>query len=159
MALQKIAQEKNNLANKMQVEKLNSTKFKTKVSLFWLNCMLKCLGVVAPLSIKESLADFRESILALDAYYTNGLTLYQFKLIQNALEAVSMHQLGLNEREYCQLIDESLKYIADFSTEINELRDTIILQVEAEFRQKTEALAKLAKDENNGSFKREIGQA
>jgi hypothetical protein len=66
-----------------------------------------------------------------------SLSLFQFGVFSNSIEAVSMFDLSLNRAEYKSFVTEALDHIAWYQERVKKIREDVNLQVEAEFHLKT----------------------
>jgi hypothetical protein len=143
--LQKILQAKNVMAGDLFAEALNTELFPIdKLSNYWKSAARMALLKSAPMTHRLSLKEFASVVVA-DPY--EKLTLFQFGVLSNALEAVSPESIGFVNEEYYDFIQEALQHIEWYQERVKKIREEIELKVEQEFQMKN------AVENANGEFK------
>jgi hypothetical protein len=131
--LQKIAQQKNNRAAEIFTEKLNTELFPgERLSRMWRIYTQQAIMKSAPMMHRLSLKEF---ISALTDTIDAPLTLFQFGVLSNSIEAVSMDQLTIESvQEYKEFINEAISHIEWYNDYVKKIRDEVNIEVEAEFQ-------------------------
>lgn len=155
MALQRIAQAKNEAAGKLYEEALNSEIFPiNKLSDDWLRLAMECRRKSVPMAHRVGLIEFKKAVIR-GFGRREKLTLFQFGTLSNSIEAVSQDQLGISDEEYDDFLTEAIGHIEWYGKRTKELRDEIQLKVDQEFKMKDAAL----NGKPNGGLKPIIGEA
>jgi hypothetical protein len=143
--LQKILQAKNVMAGDLFEQVLNSELFPIdKLSCTWKGAARMALFKSAPMTHRLSLKEFAAVVVADPS---TQLTLFQFGVLSNALEAVSPESIGFVNEEYYDFIQEALQHIEWYQERVKKIREEIELKVEQEFQMKN------AVENTNGEFK------
>jgi len=139
LELQKIVQAKNARAGEMFEQILNSELFPVeRLSDQWRSAVATAVYNATPLSQKVGLGDFAK-VLSVDVY-EDGITLFQFGVLNNCLEAVSFNDLHLcSKKDYAQLMEETVINIKWYGERIAAIRKQIEIDVEQEFLMKATA--------------------
>jgi hypothetical protein len=136
MELAKIAQQKSNRAAELFSEILNTELFPDeKLSTNWRYLVAKAIIRTSPLSHRISLKDFL--LVAEVNPEAESLTLFQFGVFSNAIEAVSINDLSLTREAYKIFMTEALEHITWYNERVKKIREEVNLQVEAEFAKKS----------------------
>lgn len=134
--MMKIVQEREQAKVKLFSEKMNSEPFPAdKLSQNWRNAAHTAILNTQPLSQRISLGEFAK-VMDCDILGRGSedstITLFQFGVLSNSLEAVSPTQLGLNQKQYVELVEEAvghIKYYAERLAKIKkEAEDTVELE-------------------------------
>lgn len=157
--LAKIVQAKNQRKTVLFAEILNSEIFPSeRLSSSWKYLAAQAILNSAPLSHKLPLHEFRTAVSAVDnlGKVNDEITLFQFGVFSNSIEAVSPAKLELKGPAYCKLIDETVENIKYYGERIAEIRKEVETKVEEEFSMKA---AELVVNNSNGILKSIKGEA
>jgi hypothetical protein len=145
MELAKIMRDKHNICAAKFEEALNTERFpKTRYSLQWLIIAYRALMKSTPLSHRVSLEQFNHVVEKANPNETIDITLLEFGILANSVEAVSPHALELSTPEYVSFVNETVGNMKFYNQRVAQLQDDIRLQVDEEFK---------VKDIANGNLK------
>jgi hypothetical protein len=134
--LQKIAQAKNQRAAEIFTERLNSEMFPAdKLSKTWRYLVAKAICRSAPMSHRLSLNEFKNASAVNPE--TDTLSLFQFGVLSNSIESVSMFDLSVNREEYTEFLNEAVGHIIWYNKRVAEIRSEVNMEVETEFQMKS----------------------
>lgn len=157
--LARIVQAKNQRKTVLFAEVLNTEIFPAeRLTEIWRNKAVQALLNSAPLSHKLPLEDFRTVVSVVDGCgkVNEQITLFQFGVLSNSIEAVTPMDLNLSGPEYCGLIDQTVENIKFYGERIAEIRKEVEDRVEEEFSVQA---AELAVGSSNGILKSIKGEA
>lgn len=130
----RIVQQKNKLVAEKSDERLATEIFaNAKISDRWKDLASKCIMKTAPVHHSLLIPQFL-MCLRTDPV-KNDITLFQFGVLNNALENISPNEMGLSREEYVDLMEnEVLPLMEIWKQRVKSIREEIILQVDAEFK-------------------------
>lgn len=137
MELQKIVQAKNNRAAELFEQILNSELFPDeRLTPEWKWKVVRASKRVTPLSQKVGLGDFAKVV---NADFDNGITLFQFGVLNNCLEAASFDDLGFTSTaDYQSFMTDTVDNIKWYGERVAAIRKEIEIKVEQEFMMKAQ---------------------
>lgn len=151
MKLQQIAAAKKGIVNEIIQKKMQDEKFPNdKIDCVWISMMRISMRRCTPLTQRTNLKDFKDAVNAINADRPQ-LTLTQFQVIANSLDAVSIEQLEISEEAYSDLVDKTFSLIDIWEKKIKKINDDATLEAEAEYTAKSNVL--------NGKFGVKKGDA
>jgi len=151
-ALGRIAQEKQHYAANLFSKRLNSEFFpKEKLSDLWREKTALALQLSPPMASRIPLADFADVLAGCE---NKNITLFQFGVMSNAIEAVSANQLGMCPASYFDLVKEVVENIKHYQARINAICNECDIQAEKEISMK-----KAATLGEKGGLKPVVGEA
>lgn len=122
-------------------EKLKTLRFEHgQLSYRWKQFAAVAIRKVSPMSQRVSLEDFAHVAEFIPCQKPEP-TLFQFGVLSNSLEAVSIEDLGTNAEEYVDLIKEATGYVRMYNERIKEIRTKVEKQAEEEFKSKIAAIS------------------
>jgi|GEM_PF-5339874 len=132
-----IVQEKNQMLGDLFEKKLNSETFPVeRISTQFRQFGFRALMKSRPYGHKIGLAEFAK-VVGCDP---NGpLTLFQFGVMANSLEAVSPEELCIGATDYVSLINEVVANIEVYQKRIVKLREEVQIEVEKSYQMKMAA--------------------
>lgn len=102
----------------------------------------------APMSHRVSVKEFARAVnLKHDCGGLLELTLFQFGILSNSLEAVSQDDLSIDDENYEKLLVEATSHIEWYGKKATEIRNTIEKKVDADYEMKAATI--LGKGTNN----------
>lgn len=140
MMLQKIAGIKKQMATKIIERHTNEDLFPVKkLSEKFKVAAHKSIMLSSPLSYQARIQDFAKAVKAVfnlqrDPKYK--ITLKEFSIMANSLDAVSPSQLGLSEMEYVELIEETCSLVDIWEKLITDINNSSFQEAEAEYNQR-----------------------
>lgn len=111
--MQELYQEKKDLEATYFEEALRTEIFPTdKISKLWKQVVVAAMTSVMPFTIKISLKEFKEVLQCLPRLDKGEpISLFEFGVLSNSVESVSMKDLNITPSTYCKYIEEALEHI------------------------------------------------
>lgn len=139
--LAKIAQEKNTMAADLLTKAGNNSMFPSvRLSALWRRAANCAIHKTQPVMQRVTLKEFAEAIKC-DALCGN-ITMFQFGVLSNSIESVSIDELSLDKEEYLALVKESLEHIKYYNEWFEKTRKEITLKVDQDYQLKMAAEGK-----------------
>lgn len=136
MKLQQIAAEKNKIATSIVEKKMKEEYFPVELlTKFWIDNMREAIKDCHPMSQKATLKDFVKALAKMHKAEPR-LTMTEFQIVANSLDAVSMNQLGLDVEDYERLCNETFGLVETWSKKINVINDEAKIEAEREYQKK-----------------------
>ncbi len=134
-----IAQQKKNLMAEIATRLMNEELFPTEgLTELFRSSVSKAVMISSPISYQTRLVDFAQGVkiaAKIDSWeWDRKLTISQFQVLANSLDAVSPNSLGLNADEYCLLVDESVSHVTKWGELIKDINDRSAILAEEEWK-------------------------
>lgn len=133
--LQKIAQAKAQRAAELFENAIKSTPFPGELSQLWRDTMTKVMMNAQPMACNFPLGKFIDGIKFVRNPDTT-ITLQLFQMLNNALEIVTVKEIGITPEEYILFLEEDLLHIGTFREAVEKIKAQVDNDVEQEFKMK-----------------------
>lgn len=153
MNLQRIAQEKQQQAIPLVEEKKEKELYPKKLSKRWRELTRKAMRSSSPYSHRSNLQDFVKALKAAKDD-DSKISLLNFQILTNSLEAVSPDTLSLTDEEYIDFMAEVEKNIEIWSKEMSRIQSEVDIKIHKDYEMKQAALSN-----GNGGLKPVRGEA
>lgn len=149
--LAKVIQEKENRKADLYSERLNTEFFPSAMlSASWRRHAYRALLKSMPLAHRLSLKDFGKAV---DCEIMGDITLFQFGVLSNAIETVSVIDLNLAPAEYIAFIKEAVEHIEWYGARMKKVQDEIQMKVDKDYQMKDAVM------KGNNILKPVVGEA
>lgn len=141
--MQALQAEKQNLEATYFEQRLNAELFPAgKISDWWKKMVTKSIQKTSPLMMRISINEFVDVVQALPKLEkSNDISLFEFGVLSNSLECVSMDDLGLSPVKYVEFMGEVTELIGYYKKRVTVIREDVAKRAQDDIGRKAQSLA------------------
>lgn len=136
--VQKLLQQKNEAAGDLLDKALHTeTMPEEYTTSLWRHAVNEAIIKTQPFSQRISLEAFAR-VVAVEPKFDAKFTLFQFGVLTNALDTVSVEQLSLSRKEYVTMVEDTSRATEYYKKRMKEIQDEIQAKIEEDFKERDE---------------------
>jgi hypothetical protein len=155
MVLQQIANYKKQLTAGIIEKRMREELFPTKTMTRDWKAAVRCAIMnSSPITYQAKLTDFAEAVVIAGRInnqdWDGKITIGQFQVLANALDAVSPNTLGVGHVAYKKIIEETVSLVEIWNKLINDINQTAFAEAETEYKMRAAADKNIPQLAHNG---------